>query len=79
MHDSSTAALCVFPCLEPHNLFSILLFQPGNCYLFTRSCDYQFLCGSTSASPGFSPVVYVFYFLSSAVCFPHLHLSLFYL
>ena len=23
MHDSSTIALCVFPCLEPRNLFSI--------------------------------------------------------
>ena len=27
MHDSSTIALCVFPCLKPRNLFSILLLR----------------------------------------------------
>ena len=54
-------------------------FQPGDCYLFTRSCDYHFLYVFTLASPGFSPVICVFHFLSSAVCFLHLHLSLFYL
>ena len=44
-------------------------FQPGDCYLFTRSRDYQFLCVFSSAAPSFSPVICVFRFLSSAVVF----------
>ena len=78
MHDSSAATLCVFPWLEPRDLFSMRPtfsttfsiqqpFQPGDCYLFTRSRDYRLLCVFTSASPSFSPNVYVFHFLSSVV------------
>ena len=83
MHDSPAVALFFFLCLEPRNLFSMhstsFSFQPGDCYLFTRSRDYQFLCAFPSAALRFSPVICVFRFLSSAVCFLHLYLCVFFL
>ena len=74
MHESSAAALRVLPCLWPRDFFSMHStlsiqqpFQPGDCYLFTRSRDYRLLCVFTSASLSFSSDICVFHFLFSAV------------